>query len=94
MMDEKYSLNVDTVINRLTSMCENAKSLIDIEALLVAIDIMQNMNTKDVIVDDLSIEQINEQLKNSKVEAVQVSYDYYKGFYDGVNFVVRCDKNG
>lgn len=93
MMDKKYSLKVDTVINRLTSMCENAKSLIDIEALLVAIDTMQNMNTKDVIVDGLSIEQFKEQLKSGKVEAVQVSYDYYKGFYDGANSVLRGDKN-
>ena len=92
-MDKKYSLNIDTAINVLTSMCENAKTLIEIEALTMAIDVMQNINTKDVIADGLSIERFNEQLKNGKVEVVQVSYDYYKGFYDGVNSVLRGDKN-
>jgi hypothetical protein len=36
---------------------------------------------------DMSIEEFKEQLKYSKLIVDEPTYDYYKGFYDGINSV-------
>lgn len=96
---KSYSLTIETATAVLAMMRDKAKKLAEIEALEMAISVMQDTAIKvygnkfDGVVDGLSIEQFNEQLKSGKVEAVQVSYDYYKGFYDGINSVLnRKDK--